>query len=104
MNWPELPKTDFISGRVAKNKDIEDKKAAFLLQRRLFQKHKPLNIEIPQYAYYMDSETKMKIPGIIIQGEQLSKLRIIGFKPLDKDEFVAALIDEFILLGKEKPE
>lgn len=96
IKWPALPKTEFISGRVATLKDIDVKKAAFVSESGGKPVGKPLKMKIPQYAYYI--ENKKKIPVIVIQAEEVRGQNVIGARRLDGKEVIGAL-PEFKLLG-----
>ena len=63
----------------------------------------PINISIPQYAYHSDEDTGNKTPGLIIQAEQAAGHQIIGFRTLPDAEIMAATLEEFEVLGQERP-
>jgi hypothetical protein len=100
--WPELPKEGFISSRPASPDDIAAGNAVFVLEAGGKVIGKPIDIEIPQYAYHVDGKTGKKTPGIIIQAEHAQGKQIVGMRALDGTE-IAGLFREYELLGTERP-
>ena len=100
IQWPPLPDSGFIEGRAAEQKDIAAGNAAFVAAVNGVSIGKPLDIGIPQYAYYNDAG--VKIPVIIIQAEEAQGQKILGARQANGGEIVGQLTD-FELLGRKTP-
>lgn len=119
VDWPPLPLTAFISGRVATQQDIDQDIAAFGFPQKLDASQvakltggeaaeaiecagsTPLAITIPQYAILnLKGE---KIPCILIQGEQSGDAAIVGCRLIRDDSLAIGLLEDFELLGQDKP-
>ncbi len=96
---PALPTNGFIKGRTATKEDLATGNTAFLLVTS-----EAMEIEIPQYAYHVDTQTGKSSAGIIFQaertpdGKQLLAMQLIG-----EGGKLVALLAEFKLLGKVAP-
>jgi hypothetical protein len=102
-NIMDLKTIKFVAGRLANEQDINNGAAVFLQQVEGIRIGEPSDILVPQYAYLM-IEDGSKILGIIIQAEKAAdRDDIIGFYSLAEDDFSVALLNEFQLLGKNKP-
>jgi hypothetical protein len=101
--WPELPKDCFVSARPATAADAKKGCAAFMIGQAGMSVGKPLEIKIPQYAWHMDRATGKRTPVILIQAEESSGIKAVGYKEIDSAGLGAALLTEMILLGSEKP-
>src|SRR5215510_39154 len=103
--WPPLPKQGFISGRVATPADVAAGNAVFSTAvGGASGKSTPIEIEIPQYAYYKEGGTK--IPVIVLQAERVDiqgakpvQMSSVGAVGLDGKKFVG-LLRSFELLGR----
>ncbi len=103
INMMNLRTIKFVAGRLANEQDINNGAAVFLQQVEGRRIGEPSDILVPQYAY-LTNEDGSKELGIIIQAEKApNKDDIIGFYSLAKDDFSVALLNEFQLLGKNKP-
>ena len=104
IEWPELETISCVKGRAATEDDIRSGSAVFMLEVDGESVGVPLGIEIPQYAVHLDEETNQKTPGVIIQAEESEQgAQVIGFNPLNSEEYMVALVHEFELLGSTKP-
>ena len=97
INWPELPSTGFVSGRMATQADIDSGSAAFMLPGGT-----PIRIPVPQYGFQIE-ESGVRTPGIVIQAEEVGGIKVIGFKPLSSDGFAVAKLEDFEFLGTTPP-
>ena len=102
VHWPDLPKECFVSARPATVVDVKKGCAVFLIGQAEESAGVPLAIEIPQYAWHVDQKTGMKTPVILIQAEEGSGIKTVGYKELDSS-FGVALLSEMVLLGSKKP-
>ena len=98
--WPPLPKQGFIVGRTATRADVARGDAVFVPEVGGASAGKPLRITIPQYAYY--KEGSKKTPVIIIQGEEVQGMKMVGAR-LANGESVVGLLANFELLGQVTP-
>jgi hypothetical protein len=102
--WPLLPTVGFIRGRAASEKDVNDGNAVFVAaESNGTIIGKPLQIEIPQYAYWDDEESGDRLRVIVIQAELAKGYEMIGFKNIETGELGAGLRQEFELLGTKIP-
>jgi len=100
IKWPPLPKDKFVSGRIATKADLDAGRAAFVAANGETITSKPLAIAIPQYAYFLEKESK--IPVIVIQAEETQGMKMIGARKLDGKE-VVGFFTEFQFLGHVPP-
>jgi hypothetical protein len=100
-SWPPLPDKGFISGRAATKQDIANGNAVFVAAVGDTVIGKPLQIAIPQYAYWKDSAGQQH-RVIIVQAEEARGIRIIGFRDRAGKDGTATL-PEFTLLGTTPP-
>jgi hypothetical protein len=100
--WPPLPKTGFISGRTASEKDIGDGNAAFVIRsKECGIVGRPIPIDIPQYAFHID-ERGTRTPCILIQAETDGVKLLAAAQYFDGTSCVHMLW-EFVLLGHIPP-
>ncbi len=92
--WPELPRSGFLTGRGAAPEDVDNGTAVFAAGENGQGYGKPLDIEIPQYAYFRQEDKYV----IVLQAENYDGQSIIGAETFDGEK-VVGLIDEFDLLG-----
>ena len=97
--WPPLPTRGFIKGRAATKKDVEDGNAVFVAAIAGKGIGIPINIDIPQFGIWNDSESGRKIKVIVLQAEKAQKRDLIGFMNIETGEFRAGLKEEFQFLG-----
>lgn len=103
MHWPDLPKECFVSARPATVADLKKGCAAFMMGDTGISAGTPLNIEIPQYAWHVDRKSGERTPVILIQAEEGSGIKAVGYKELDSPSLGVTLLSEMILLGNNKP-
>ena len=105
--WPPLPQRGFISGRVATPADVAAGNAVFSASAGggATVKSSPLQIQIPQYAYYVQGGTKTQ--AIVLQAEVVHtqgtgtdmKMTTVGAVLLNGKK-VIGLLTSFELLGR----
>ncbi|HEX4042008.1 MAG TPA: hypothetical protein VHY10_09930 [Xanthobacteraceae bacterium] len=101
VNWPPLPAKGFIAGRPATDDDVKAGNAVFVLKAYGAYFGKPMNIVIPQYAYYIKRGAKPE-PVIVIQAEIGNGIKLFGIR--DFDGTTATARDyEMQLLGTTPP-
>jgi hypothetical protein len=119
VQWPPLPTSGFISGRVATQVDIDQDLAVFGFPKKLEAAQvakltageaseevecagsSPLDILIPQYAILnLNGE---KLPCIIIQGEENGQSKIVACRLIRDNNITIGLLEDFELLGQEAP-
>lgn len=101
--WPDLSKTCFVKSKPASDEDAKKGCAAFVIKKGEQLIGTPINIEIPQYAYHVDHTTGKKTPVVIIQAEENSNIKAVGYKEVGTSTYGAALLEEMNLLGSKKP-
>ncbi len=100
VDWPPLPKNEFMVGRAATKADVEAGRAVFVAAQGDALIGKPIAIEIPQYAWHKDGEKRT--PVVIIQAEEANGQQIVGAVQ-GNGKFLAATLAEFELLGRNPP-
>jgi len=95
--WPALPTHGFVAGRAATQEDVTAGNAAFAIGST---QSTPLQIEIPQYAFYRDDGRK--VPVILVQAEAAAGKQLVAGRTLEGGEVVGMLSD-FELLGVREP-
>ena len=98
--WPPLPKGDFISGRAATKADVDAGRAVFVAAQGDIVIGKPIEMQIPQYAWHKDGNRKT--PVVIIQAEEANGQKIVGARQ-SNGQYLAATLSEFELLGSNVP-
>ena len=101
--WPQLPKDCFVRARPATSADMKKGCAAFAIGNAGTSVGTPLDIKIPQYAWHVDKASGKKTPVILIQAEESSGIKAVGYREVDSPGLGAALLTEMILLGGDKP-
>jgi hypothetical protein len=102
QSWPPLPKTGFISGRPATDRDVIEGNAVFALRAYGTPFGKPLDVTIPQYAY-LTKKGRQPIPVIVVQAELGKGIKIFGVRDRD-GKTATAKESELQLLGTHPPE
>jgi hypothetical protein len=97
VKWPPLPTEGFIVGRAATKADVEAGSAVFVAADDDRVIVIPMPLEIPQYAYFVDSGAR--IPAIILQAEKVQGQTLLGARLLD-GRYMAGFIGDFELLGR----
>ncbi len=119
VQWPSLPTSGFIAGRVATQKDVDDDMAAFGFPQKLDASQVakltrgeateavecagsiPLEILIPKYAIL--NLKGQKLPCIVIQGEETGDAQIVGCRLIKDNSLAIGLLEDFELLGQQSP-
>lgn len=99
--WPPLPTDEFIRGRAATKEDVDARRAVFVAAVDGVPVGHPIDITIPQYAYYADRGGKVAV--VVVQAEEAQGRQILGARRFDGSEIVG-LIADFELLGKQPPD
>lgn len=103
VDWPELPKTCFVSRRPATVSDLNQGCSAFLIGGSEKSAGTPLSIQIPQYAFHVDGASGKKTPVIVLQAEEHAGIKAVGYREAHTSRTGAALLSEMQLLGTSKP-
>jgi hypothetical protein len=101
VNWPPLPAKGFLSGRPATDDDVKAGDAVFVLKAFGAYFGKPMNIVIPQYAYFTKLGQK-PVPVIVIQAEVGKGIKLFGVRDFD-GKTATARDYEIQLLGSTPP-
>lgn len=101
--WPDLSTFKSVSGRVAKEKDIADHSAVFVMKSEGKYIGTPISITLPQYAIYTDAETNKKYKVVIVQAEAAKGMNVYGAIDIHSGKGVVSLDTDFKLLG-QKPD
>jgi hypothetical protein len=100
VQWPSLPKSEYVAGRVATTADVEAGRAVFVAEKEGIPIGKPAKVTLPQYAWHRDGTKKVAV--VVIQAEDVGPQRILGAKKV-AGGYLAGLASEFELLGQEPP-
>ena len=101
VNWPPLPTKGFVSGRPATDKDVAAGNAVFVLKAYGTYFGKPMDIAIPQYAYFTKRSEKPE-PVLVIQAEIGKGIKLFGVREFD-GKTATARDYELQLLGTTPP-
>jgi len=101
VDWPALPAKGFVSGRPATDEDIKAGNAVFVLKAYGAYFGKPMNVAIPQYAYFTKRGEKPE-PVIVVQAEIGKGIKLFGVRALD-GKTATARDYEIRLLGTTPP-
>lgn len=102
LNWPDLEKFGFVSGRHATEQDIADQKAIFVAKTDDGYIGTPIDIELPQYAIYTDEKDGQKYQVIVIQAEKAQGMEIYGAININDGSGLISIPADFQLLGNKK--
>lgn len=94
-NWQNVPCT---KNRNATKEDVEKGNAVFVIEKI---EHKPYKIELPQLAYWNDTESNNKKLVVIIQIEESSQGIVTGYKDFEGN-YGAGFFYEFNILNEEE--
>jgi hypothetical protein len=97
---PPLPTETFVRGRPATKDDIAAGRAVFVAAVDGVAVGHPIDITIPQYAYYPDRGVKIAV--IVVQAESAEGQLIVGARKFDGTEIVC-LLGSFEQLGVTPP-
>jgi len=101
VNWPPLPSKGFVSGRPATDEDVAAGNAVFVLKAYGAYFGKPMDVVIPQYAWFTPRGEKPK-PVIVVQAEIGKGIKLFGVRGLDGTTATARDY-EIRLLGTAPP-
>ncbi len=101
--WPDLSQNCFVKGRLATKDDVKKGCAVFVIENHGQPAGSPLDIEIPQYAIHVEDGSGIETPVIIIQAEENSSIKAVGYKGVGTSNYGVALLRELRLLGTKKP-
>jgi len=101
VNWPPLPAKGFVSGRPATDEDVTAGNAIFVLKAYGGYFGKPMNIVIPQYAYFTKRGEK-PVPVVVVQAEIGKGIKLFGVRAFD-GKTATARDYELQLLGTTPP-
>ncbi len=99
-NWPPLETVPHVVGRPATESDINEGRAAFLIQVDGQSAGRPMQIRLPQYAKVFDEEKGELIPVVIIQAETDGETEVFGYYNFSDESYGVGLASEFELLGE----
>lgn len=99
--WPSIPKTGFISGRIATQADLDAGNAVFVSSAGGQQIGKALDIEVPQFAVFHDAESDQRTRVIIVQAEEANGTMLVGYREVGTGITGLATLPEFELLGRQ---
>ena len=92
--WPKLTGQQFLAGRAGTEADVASGKAVFAAHGV------PLPITIPQYAYFVEADSKT--PVVVVQAELSNGAKVLGAVDSKGNKIVGTL-PEFKLLGTQLP-
>ncbi len=101
--WPALTAIEFIAGRPATKQDFERGAAVFYLESADKPSGAPLQLQVPQYGYFLGEERKSHVPVVIVQAETNGVSELLGYIDLTDKKLGVAAISEFELLGIHPP-
>ena len=90
----------FISGRAASQADVEEGNAVFTAEVDGVAVGRPLAIDIPQYAWLTDTETKERKRVVVLQAEHANGTDLVGFFDLETSVVGVGTLHDFQLLGR----
>jgi hypothetical protein len=95
-----LESVTFVKDRPATPADVAAGSAAFTILSK-GARGTPLPIEIPQYAVWHDSASRLDVRVIVIQAEARGSITFVGFRRITNNEVGVAPLSEFTLLGTD---
>jgi hypothetical protein len=95
--WPPLPRSGYIAGRVASPQDLKAGNALFVASNGDTVISTPLTLTIPQYAYWYGKGQRVRV--ILVQAEEAQGVRICGVRDLNGKAIVCTEA-ELTLLGQ----
>lgn len=102
--WPNLSNIGHIKGRVATEDDVNKGNAVFILESEGQSIGNPIDIELPQYGFMIDEDTKEKTACVIIQAEWADDKKYLGAYDFKTEQFMMGFHSDFVLLGTEVKE
>ncbi len=82
VNWAPLPAKGFVSGRPATDEDVKAGNAVFVLKAYGTYFGRPMNVTIPQYAYFTKLGEKPE-PVIVVQAEIGKGIKLFGVRDFE---------------------
>ncbi len=102
FKWPDINGFDVVSGRHAIEQDIAEQKAVFVAKTDEGYIGIPIDIKLPQFAIYTDSEKNEKYPVVIIQAERAQEMDMYGAINLQDGSGIISIPSDFDLLLSSK--
>ena len=100
-SWPPLPRSGFVTGRLATEADIRHGDAVFLTTIDGKPSGTPARIQVPQYAL-LNQENGKRQPVVVVQAETNERGTFLRMRDAAGQEYVAR-IAEVTLLGSTHP-
>jgi hypothetical protein len=98
-DWPRLSDFSATVGRLATAEDIRAKRAAFLLESEGVRIGKPIELQLPCYAWMVDDETGERKRCIVLQAEEADGTRYMGAWLIDEDSLTVGVESDFEILN-----
>lgn len=103
-DWHRLTDFSATSGRLATKEDTNANRASFLLQDEAGNRiGTPVDIMLPQFAYYVDHESGSRERCVLFQAEAADGKVYFGGWLIDQQNQVVGFPSEFELLGINVP-
>lgn len=102
--WEPLPATGFVVGHSATRSDINSGSAIFVLEEDGVPMGHPLQMQIPQYGYHIDAQSKKRTPCIVVQAESFRGVNLVGFREVGTHREAVDVDENFQFLGCSEPQ
>lgn len=99
--WPDLKSFKYVSGRIAKEEDIKNKSALFVLKANGKYIGSPIKILLPQYAIHTNEKTNLRTRVVIIQAESAQGINMYGAINIRNGKGIIEIPSTFKLLGRK---
>lgn len=99
--WPTLPESGFVAGRLATEADLKRGDAVFLSLVDGKPSGSPAHIKVPQFAHLIQEKGKRR-SVVVVQAETSEKGTLFGVRDVQGNEYVATE-PEIVLLGSSHP-
>ncbi|MCA9212322.1 MAG: hypothetical protein KDB27_04595 [Planctomycetales bacterium] len=104
IEWPELPTSGFLAGRVATEQDVSNGEAAFVAFGAVHSDR--LAIDVPQYAF-LTSDDGSRVPVFVVQAELVQgvngDVETFGLRPIQGGDPIVGVAPNVTLLGTKNP-
>lgn len=100
-DWPPLPSTGYLSGRVATAADVQSGNAVFAACVGVV--GQPLHIAIPQYGLWHDPLTDRIERVFVVEAEWFQGDSMFGLRQIPTGKDAMATIADLKLLGQTPP-